>query len=225
MGHGFWDGRGWIGLLAAATLGLAGCSGGHSGHGEGHGGGHIDAHDEHAHHDMAGLEATAGPGFTVDDAMFMQMMMGHHAQAVTMASLVPDRSADEAVGRLALKIRIAQDDEIALMRRWLEERGQAVPTAEQMGAMQMPGMIARAQLEQLEGLQGRAFDVLFLELMIEHHLGALSMVDALFAAPGSLQDSELFQFVSDVGTEQLDEIGVMESLLERLATQARSAVP
>jgi len=174
---------------------------------------------------MAGLEATAGRGYTVDDVMFMQMMLGHHAQAVTMASLVPDRVVDAAVGRLALKIAIAQEDEMALMRRWLEERGQAVPTREQMGAMQMPGMISRAQMDRLETLEGGAFDVLFLELMIEHHLGALAMVDDLFASPGAMQDSELFQFVSDVGTEQLDEIGVMESLLDRLVPSDRSRLP
>jgi uncharacterized protein (DUF305 family) len=212
-----------LAVVAATTmavglpLGLTGCGGhgDHAGHGDASGG-----HDHH--HDMAGLEATAGPGYTVDDVMFMQMMLGHHAQAVTMANLVPERSTDPGLARLSEKIRISQDDEMALMIRWLRERAQDVPTEAQMRAMRMPGMISDAQMERLATLEGSAFDALFLELMIEHHLGALGMVEDIFARPGSMQDSELFQFVSDVGTDQLDEIGVMEALLERLTTSARS---
>lgn len=218
----------WLALGTGIAVVFAGCGGhgDHAGHGdheadvhEGHG-----AHD-HQHHDMAGLEATAGPGYTVEDVMFMQMMIGHHAQAVVMAHLEQGRSRDPALARLAQKIRISQEDEMAMMVRWLQERGQAVPTEAQMGAMQMPGMISQDQMARLRSLEGTAFDELFLELMIEHHVGALDMVDDLFAAPGSMQDSELFQFVSDVGTDQLDEIGVMESLLDRIATSAGSPTP
>jgi uncharacterized protein (DUF305 family) len=61
-----------------------------------------------------------------------------------------------------------------------------------------------------------------MEYMIGHHAGALTMVDDLFASPGAAQDPDIFRFVTDVGADQLDEIGLMERLLERLDSPERS---
>jgi len=174
-------------------------------------------HDQVAMHDH-GLGATAGPGYTVADVEFMQMMIVHHQQALVMAEMANTHGAGSSVLALALRIEISQEDEIALMARWLRERDQPVPDESHMETMHMPGMLTPEQLSQLDEARGEEFDRLFLTLMIQHHVGALDMVDELFASPGAAQDSEIFRFATDVGSDQLDEIGVMETLLARMAS-------
>ncbi len=166
-----------------------------------------------AHHHTSELRATAGPGFTVADVRFMQHMIGHHTQAVRMTAMARSHGASEDVVRLAQKIDISQRDEIAMMKRWLEERQQAVPTDAHSQAMMMPGMLTAEQLAQLGAARGREFDRLFLTLMTRHHEGALQMVKELFRTPGAGQDPDLFRFVTDVDADQRDEIMVMERLL------------
>jgi uncharacterized protein (DUF305 family) len=149
---------------------------------------------------------------------FMQMMIAHHDQALRMAALVPDRTGIDDMRLLARRIDISQRDEIEFMEGWLRERGQAIPDDAQRRAMDMPGTVTPEQFAQLGAAQGTVFDRLFLEFMIEHHLGALEMVDEVFQSPGSTQDSDLFRFVTDVGADQGDEILAMERLLARLET-------
>lgn len=185
-------------------------------------GGHDASHAGDVHGDLAGhdhtLPATAGDGHTADDVRFIQMMIGHHAQALLMAELAPDRAEDAQVLFLARKIDISQRDEIGFMLQWLRERGQATPDPSDPHAMDMPGMVTVAQLALLAEARGRDFDRMFLELMIQHHEGAVEMVDDLFASPGSAQDSDIFRFVTDVSADQLDEIGAMDVLLSRLTS-------
>jgi len=176
---------------------------------------------EHAGTESPALPATAGPGFTVADVQFMQHMIGHHAQAVTMAALAPIRAGPQ-LRRLAEKIDISQRDEIAFMERWLAEREQAVPDDAHAQAMAMPGMLTAHQLAQLEAATGLEFERLFLTFMIRHHEGALEMVETLFASPGALQDSDIFRFVTDVDADQRDEIFVMQSMLDMLDTSRGS---
>jgi uncharacterized protein (DUF305 family) len=88
--------------------------------------------------------------------------------------------------------------------------------------MQMPGMVTAEQMARLDAARGIEFDRLFLEYMIGHHLGAVDMVETLFAAPRAAQDPDIFRFVTDVAADQLDEIGVMERLLDRLPSTSRS---
>jgi uncharacterized protein (DUF305 family) len=171
---------------------------------------------------MPELPATAGPGYTAADVHFMQMMMGHHAQALVMSAKATTHGADEMVLRLAEKIDISQRDEIDMMRQWLQEREQVVPTEAQMLAMQMPGMLTPEQMRQLDAARGLAFDRLFLLLMIEHHKGAILMVDELFASPGAGQDSDIFRFATDVAADQGDEIFIMHRMLDMLAAPGGS---
>jgi uncharacterized protein (DUF305 family) len=89
-------------------------------------------------------------------------------------------------------------------------------------AMQMPGMLSAEQLKQLDAARGREFDRLFLRFMIQHHEGALTMVEALFDSPGAAQDSEIFRFVTDVDFDQRAEIYVMQSMLDTLDTERGS---
>jgi uncharacterized protein (DUF305 family) len=169
----------------------------------------------HQHGPVAELPATAGAGFTVADVRFMQNMIGHHAQAITMAALAPSRGS-ENVRRLAQKIDISQRDEIDMMKQWLGERKQAVPSEAQSHAMMMPGMLTAEQLTQLGAARGREFDRLFLTFMIRHHEGALQMVAELFKSSGAAQDSDVFRFATDVDADQRDEIFVMQKLLDLL---------
>ncbi|MEX2530825.1 MAG: DUF305 domain-containing protein [Gemmatimonadota bacterium] len=172
--------------------------------------------DPHAQHGHDGLPATAGPGYTVDDVRFMQMMIAHHDQALRMARMTSEQGAGLEVSQFSERIDISQQDEIRFMERWLDERDQAIPGEDERHAMRMPGMVSPEDFQRLGEARGPEFDRLFLNLMIEHHVGALEMVDELFASPGAAQDSELFQFATDVGADQMDEIGIMERLIDRL---------
>jgi uncharacterized protein (DUF305 family) len=172
--------------------------------------------------------ATAKPRYTQADVEFMQHMIGHHAQALVMTALVPERTTSETMRQLAQRIEVSQRDEIALMRHWLEGRGQSAPNPGSahdhhaaMGhagaGMLMPGMLTSAEMAQLAAAKGAEFDRMFLELMIRHHEGALTMVTSLFAAPGAGQEAEVFRFASDVDTDQRAEIARMRTLLHAMA--------
>lgn len=170
---------------------------------------------DHAEH-MSGVPATAGQGYTVADVHFMQMMIPHHEQALRMVALAPDRGVSPDLHPILVRIDISQRDEIELMENWLRARGQVVPGADEKAAMKMAGLLTPEEFARLEASRGAEFDRLFLEFMIGHHAGALTMVDELFATPGAAQDPDIFRFATDVGADQIDEIGVMERLLERL---------
>ena len=154
--------------------------------------------------------------FTPADVKFMQGMIHHHAQAIDMVKLLETRTQSEDMKRFALRIQVSQDDEIKTMRRWLEVRGQDVPAehAHHMpGAPLMPGMRTTDEMTRLAAAKGPEFDRLFLEGMIKHHAGALTMVQDLFNTPGAGQDSEIYAFASDVDADQRMEIERMSAML------------
>jgi uncharacterized protein (DUF305 family) len=154
--------------------------------------------------------------YTGADIKFMQGMIGHHAQAIEMVALVKAKSTSEDVKKLALRIDLSQEDEIKMMQSWLQQRGQPVPARNAMhmhGATLMPGMLTPDEMKQLADANGAEFDRLFLEGMIKHHGGALTMVADLLGSPGAAQESEVFAFVSDVEADQRMEIGRMEAML------------
>ena len=154
--------------------------------------------------------------FTPADVKFMQGMIHHHAQAVDMTKLLATRTASDDMKRLALRIELSQNDEMKMMRRWLEVRGQDVPGehAHHMpGAPMMPGMLSADEMAKLAAATGPEFDRLFLEGMIKHHAGAITMVRELFATDGAGQDSEIYAFASDVDADQRMEIDRMAGML------------
>jgi uncharacterized protein (DUF305 family) len=154
--------------------------------------------------------------YTGADIKFMQGMIGHHAQALEMVELLKTRAASDDIKKLALRIELSQDDEIKMMQHWLEARGQQVPNRTAMhmhGAMLMPGMLTPDEMQRLEHATGAEFDRLFLEGMIKHHGGALTMVKDLLDTPGAAQESEVFAFVSDVEADQRMEIDRMGAML------------
>jgi uncharacterized protein (DUF305 family) len=102
------------------------------------------------------------------------------------------------------------------MRRWLEDRGQAVPEAhahQAAGAAPTAGMLTSEEMARLAAAEGPAFERQFLELMIKHHEGALAMVKTLFATPRAGQEPDVFSFASEVVADQQIEIGRMRSLI------------
>jgi uncharacterized protein (DUF305 family) len=154
---------------------------------------------------------------TEADVQFMQGMIHHHAQALDMTALVTDHSNRDTVKKLALRIRLSQEDEIGMMQKWLTERGKEVPgvhSRHQTGAALMPGMLTAGQMERLAEAKGAEFDRLFLEGMIRHHGGALTMVHDLLAKPGAAQSSDIFAFTSEILADQQAEIHRMSSMLE-----------
>lgn len=160
---------------------------------------------------------------TAADVHFMSGMIHHHAQAVLIAEWAPTHGASAELQRLAERIVVGQNDEIALMQNWLRDRGEPVPDGSagpmkmQMNGMEhemlMPGMLSDEQLAQLDAARGMAFDRLFLTFMIQHHEGAVTMVDELFGSPGAGQDEVVFRFASDVYADQTTEIDRMEKML------------
>lgn len=166
--------------------------------------------------------------FTGDDVAFMQHMIVHHAQAVEMVELLQTRGSNTRVGLLGRRIAIGQQAEMELMRGWLADRHRplampgmdhsahadhAMPTSD---TPIMPGMLSPARMQALAAATGPAFDRLFLEGMIQHHQGALDMVDALMAQPGAAEDTMLSDFTTSVVADQSAEILRMQSLLSDL---------
>ena len=175
--------------------------------------------------------------FTDADVAFMQHMIVHHAQAVEMVGLLETRGASPAVKLLGRRIALSQQAEMDLMRDWLTQRGQplemagmdhsgmdhsahaghgtghAAPASE---TPVMPGMLSPAQMQTLAAAGGPAFDRLFLQGMIQHHQGALDMVDGLLANPGAGEDPMLSDFTASVVADQSTEILRMQSLLSDL---------
>ncbi|GAB5537591.1 MAG: hypothetical protein Rubg2KO_38400 [Rubricoccaceae bacterium] len=82
--------------------------------------------------------------------------------------------------------------------------------------MNMPGMLSQTQMDELEAAQGVEFDRLFLKYMIQHHGGAITMVDALFSTDGAANDEDSFKFASDVQVDQRTEIARMQQMLDAL---------
>ena len=157
--------------------------------------------------------------YTGADIKFMQDMIGHHAQAVDMVALVPSRSRSDDVRMLALRIDVSQQDEMKMMQGWLVARAQRLPDPKahhMMGAALMPGMLTPEEMVRLAAAKGVEFDRLFLEGMIKHHAGAITMVQQLFATEGAGQTPEIFSYASDVDADQRMEIDRMGSMLKEL---------
>ena len=165
------------------------------------------------------------PPFNAADVRFMSGMIDHHAQAILMAGWAPSHGASASVRALCERIVVGQRDEIGLMQRWLRERGQPVPDgnashAHDMPGMDhptalMPGMLTPTQLAQLDAARGPEFDRLFLTFMIQHHQGAITMVNALFGT-GAGEQEKVFRLASDVFADQTTEIARMQKMLAAL---------
>jgi uncharacterized protein (DUF305 family) len=162
--------------------------------------------------------------FVEADVKFIQGMIGHHAQAVEMVELLKQRTTNPDMQRLGLRIAVSQEDEIKMMQTWLQVRGQPLPDphAHHMHPeAMMPGMLTQAEMDTLAAARGPGFDRLFLEGMIKHHGGAITMVDDLFKNPGAAQDAEIYAFATDVDNDQRMEINRMGAMLDALLKEQK----
>jgi len=148
------------------------------------------------------------------DVMFAQGMIPHHAQALDMAQLAEAREAGPEVTDLAAQIEAAQDPEIQLMTGWLEGWGEAVPdsTLDHSAMDHGNGMMTADQMTALDHATGDDFDRMFLELMIEHHEGAIAMSETELSEGANDEAKELAQEIID---GQQAEIDHMQELLDQ----------
>jgi uncharacterized protein (DUF305 family) len=167
--------------------------------------------------------------YTEADVEFMSAMIGHHSQALLMAQWAPTHGAGSSIRTLAERIINGQQDEIVTMQRWLGDRRKPVPEYGRMdagtghhGHTSMPGMLTADQLRQLDQARGSEFDRLFLTFMIQHHKGAVGMVEKLFATPGAARDETVFKFANDVSVDQRTEVARMERMLAGPSSKAGS---
>lgn len=168
--------------------------------------------------------------FVQADVNFMTKMIGHHAQALIMSRMAPENASSPQVKTLAARIINAQKDEIQTMQRWLRERNQPVPKIEIHGLhleitgtemdhsdhMNMAGMLSMEQLKELKNANGREFDRLFLKYMIDHHKGAVTMVETLFSQDGAALEDQAFKLASEINVDQQTEIARMQRMLDRM---------
>ena len=166
-------------------------------------------------------EATAQQAANSADAEFVEMMIPHHFQALVMSDMAPSRGNDTELLALADRIDVEQGLEISMMQQWQGWHGLDVTDAEEAyhhmlqhpEMLEQMGMATPEELDQLSASSGTAFDVLYLELMIEHHEGAIDMlVDVI----SNGNDVTLEQWATDMLTTQYTQIQQMNAMLDRL---------
>jgi uncharacterized protein (DUF305 family) len=156
--------------------------------------------------------------YTPADVAFMSGMIYHHAQALLIAGWASSHGASADVQTLCERIVRGQKDEIVIMARWLAERDEPVPQPEPQHMMHgmsehmMPGMLTTEQLAQLDRARGPEFDELFLRFMIQHHEGAITMVNELFGR-GAGEENPVYKIASGVFADQTTEIERMQRML------------
>lgn len=162
------------------------------------------------------IDALDEPTHTKADVAFVQNMIPHHEQALTMIDLVDARTDGTDLPKLTKRMAISQLDEITQLETWLTQRGEELPGAHhEHGSGHdtlMPGMLTEAELAQLRGARGARFDRLFLQYMIRHHEGAVIMVQDLLNGGGG-QEPAIFQLAQHIESDQTIEISRMKHLL------------
>lgn len=162
------------------------------------------------------------------DAAFVTGMIEHHLQALEIAALAPDRAESDAVRSFAERVTAAQGPEVHALASWLQARDLAVPEGADGDGGTGPrvpegsahehgdgvsGMLSDEQLAALEAASGPEFDRLFLEGMIQHHEGALAMVDVVLVEGEDLFANEI---AAETASGQGGEIDRMRDLLATL---------
>jgi uncharacterized protein (DUF305 family) len=148
------------------------------------------------------------------DVTFAQQMSGHHQQAIDMANLASSRSTNAQLKNLASQIEQAQGPEIQQMTGWLSQWGaspsSAMPSMPGMsmpsptpGMGSMPGSMSDADMQKLQQASGAAFDKMFLQMMIQHHQGAVDMAKTELANGSNVDAKALAQRIIDTQTAQI----------------------
>ncbi|WP_369245012.1 DUF305 domain-containing protein [Streptomyces sp. R41] len=178
-------------------------------------------------HDMGSMNSDSSPSATASakagahndaDISFAKEMIEHHRQAVDMAELAAGRASSQEVKDLATKIKAAQDPEIKTMSGWLtswsekvpEDMSSAMPGMDHDMSSSMPGMMSSEDMDKLEKASGTEFDKMFLEMMVEHHEGAITMAKTEKA---NGKYGPTVKLADDVITAQTAEIEQMNKML------------
>lgn len=192
---------------AVVALALAGCSDDSSGD-------HESQISTSAVTSAPPATADAAIEFNDTDVTFVQMMYPHHAQAIEMAELVPDRTTTPQVLELAAAIESAQAPEMDQITRMLAAWGKPAPSSD-MGGMNhgddVSGMMSPEQMADLATMTGTDFDTMWLTMMIEHHTGAIEMAQTELAGG---RNGEAKQLATDIIAAQEAEIATMNGLLQ-----------
>ncbi|OXM67406.1 DUF305 domain-containing protein [Amycolatopsis vastitatis] len=168
---------------------------------------------------MAGMDSSSpspspsssaqADGHNTDDVTFAQQMIPHHSQALDMAKLVPSRSTNPKVLDLASRIEKAQDPEIRQMRGWLSTWGAGTSEMPGMNHESMPGMsgmMSDADMQKLGAAKDAEFDKMWLDMMIEHHQGAIDMAKTELAKGGNADAKALAQKIIDAQQAEITEM-------------------
>jgi uncharacterized protein (DUF305 family) len=167
----------------------------------------------------------ATPGDSSAEAGFARDMSTHHAQAVEMSMIAAARATDPEVRQLGYDIALTQENQIGIMQTWLTHwslnvtSDQAPMTWMPDGAASMknglmPGMATQEQMQQLRDAQGKQVDILYLQLILTHHLGGIHMVEGLLAAT---QNTEVRTLAANMKAGQQNELTVIQNLQKKLA--------
>ncbi|MFF0726968.1 DUF305 domain-containing protein [Streptomyces sp. NPDC004134] len=180
-------------------------------------GGNDDDSGDHGKHGGASASSPAASQEEYNDAdvTFAKGMIPHHRQAVEMADLAPGRAASDEVKKLAADIEKAQDPEIETLSGWLTSWGEDVPAEGGMDHSMhgsAGGMMSEEDMETLEKAKGAAFDTAFMEMMIEHHEGAVAMAETE-QADGSYAPAK--EMAGQIISSQEAEIDAMTSMLDK----------
>ncbi|MGM7648206.1 DUF305 domain-containing protein [Nocardia sp. JW2] len=154
--------------------------------------------------------ATARTDFNDADVTFLQMMYPHHAQAVEMSKMVPSRTQNQQLIALAAQIEQAQAPEMRQITDLLTGFGKPAPSAEGHGGHGMPGMMTEEQMSALAAANGAEFDRQWLQMMIEHHQGAVAMAQTELAEG---TNPEAKQLATKIVADQEGEIATMRGML------------
>jgi uncharacterized protein (DUF305 family) len=170
--------------------------------------------------DGAASTAAAATGSTVLSALneadieFAQGMIAHHEQAIEMAEIALDPAvgASAEVVDLATRVKGAQDPEVELMTGWLTAAGEQVgmDTSDGHDMSSMEGMMTVEEMDGLAMMTGPDFDVMWLEMMIEHHQGAISQSETVKSAGAN---PDVAALADQIITAQQAEITEMQTLL------------
>lgn len=168
-----------------------------------------------AGHNSANPSMSSTSGATAADAMFAQMMIPHHEQAVEMANLTETRASAPLIQELAAEIKVGQQPEIDQMQAWLQEWGVPYsPSADSMdehAGHGMVGMLTDQQLAELSAANGSEFDRLFAEYMILHHEGAIAMAEEVVDS----NDARVANLAKDIIVVQTNEIAELQGFLDK----------
>jgi uncharacterized protein (DUF305 family) len=171
----------------------------------------FDREGNHRTNKMGGMHhSSSGGDITGSDAMFLQMMIPHHEQAIVMSDLALKISKTPQILDLAKQIKTAQNPEIIQMKNWLADSGFSEDPGHSMDGM--GGMLSGEDLEILAKSSGKTFEKLFLSGMIEHHQGAIQMVNMI----SNSANSEIKKFGESIVKTQSAEIEMMNELLKKL---------